>query len=37
VSWEGIGVAPDIPVINDSTEIANGTDKALERAIDLLK
>jgi carboxyl-terminal processing protease len=35
-SWEGIGIAPDILVKNDSADIANGIDRALERSIDLL-
>jgi len=34
--WEGIGIAPDILVENDSTDVANGIDRALERSIDLL-
>jgi len=35
-SYEGIGVPPDVLVQNDSTDIANGRDEALEKAIALL-
>jgi C-terminal processing protease CtpA/Prc len=36
-SYEGIGLPPDVVVQNDSTDIANGRDEALEKAISLLK
>jgi len=36
-SYEGIGLPPDLVVQNDSTDIANGRDEALEKAISLLK
>lgn len=36
-SYEGIGLPPDLVVQNDSTDIANGRDEALETAILLLK
>lgn len=36
VSWEGIGVPPDIVVQNDSTDVNNGIDKTMEAAIDYL-
>lgn len=35
-SYEGIGFPPDVLVQNDSTDVANGRDEALEKAIDLL-
>lgn len=35
-SYEGIGLAPDILVKNQLTEIESGTDKTLETAIELL-
>jgi len=37
VSWESIGVPPDIVVQNDSVDIKNGIDKTLETAINYLK
>jgi carboxyl-terminal processing protease len=36
-SYEGKGLPPDIVVQNDSTDIANGRDEALEKAISILK
>ena len=30
---EGVGVAPDITVVDDPTQLARGTDPQLERAI----
>lgn len=35
-SFEGIGLPPDIVVLNNSAEVGQGIDKALERAIGLL-
>ncbi|HPS12687.1 MAG TPA: S41 family peptidase, partial [Prolixibacteraceae bacterium] len=35
-SYEGIGFPPDVVVQNDSTDVANGRDEALETAISLL-
>lgn len=35
-SYEGIGVPPDVVLQNDSTDVANGRDEALEKAIALL-
>ena len=37
VSYEGKGIAPDILIENDPEEIRQGTDHALEYAIDYLK
>jgi len=37
ISYEGVGYPPDILIKNDSTDVANGKDKVLERAIDILK
>jgi hypothetical protein len=37
ISYEGVGLAPDIPVKNNFSEIESGTDKTLETAIDVLK
>lgn len=36
-SFEGIGLPPDIVVLNDSTDIANGIDEALGKAIEISK
>lgn len=36
-SFEGIGFPPDVVVQNDSLDVANGFDEALEEAIDLLR
>lgn len=36
-SYEGIGLPPDVVVQNDSADVANGRDEALEKAISLLK
>ena len=36
VNWEGIGIPPDIVIQNDSTDVKNGIDKALETAINYL-
>jgi len=36
-NWEGIGIAPEILVENDSAEVANGIDRALERSMDILE
>ena len=36
-SYEGTGFPPDILIENDSTDVINGIDKALEKAIDILK
>lgn len=36
-SYEGIGIAPDVRVINEPDEVAQGIDRALQYAIDLLK
>jgi hypothetical protein len=35
-SYEGIGFPPDMVIQNDSTDVANGRDEALEKAIALL-
>ncbi len=35
--WEGIGYPPDVVVQNDPTDVTNGIDEALEKAIELLK
>jgi carboxyl-terminal processing protease len=35
-NWEGIGISPDILVENDSTDVANGIDRALEQAVEFL-
>jgi len=37
ISYEGVGYPPDIVIKNDSTDVANGKDKVLESAIDILK
>lgn len=37
VSYEGIGLAPDILVQNKKQDLLNGKDEALEKAIDILK
>jgi len=37
VSYEGIGIAPDYFVVSTKQELEVGQDKALEKAIDLLK
>ena len=36
-SYEGIGIAPDMPVRNNLADLKNGHDAVLEKAIDLLK
>jgi len=36
-SYEGIGIAPDIRVINSLNELANGKDAALEKALEVLE
>ena len=36
-SYEGIGLPPDVVVQNDSADVANGRDEALEKAISILK
>jgi carboxyl-terminal processing protease len=36
ISYEGIGLPPDIVVQNDSTDVANGRDEALEKAISII-
>jgi len=35
-SYEGIGLPPDVVVLNNSTDIANGVDEVLETAMQLL-
>lgn len=37
VSWEGIGLIPDVVIRNDVTELQNGIDRMLEQAIEVLK
>ena len=34
--WEGIGTPPDIRYVNEAEDIAQGRDRVLERAIDIL-
>ena len=36
-SYEGIGIAPDIRVINSLSDLANGKDAALEKALEVLE
>lgn len=36
ISYEGIGLPPDIVVQNDSADVANGRDEALEKAISII-
>ena len=36
VSWEGIGITPDLWVKNDAAEVASGTDRVLQIALDFL-
>jgi CubicO group peptidase (beta-lactamase class C family) len=36
-SWEGIGITPDLWVRNDRAEVASGTDRALQVALDFLR
>jgi carboxyl-terminal processing protease len=36
-SYEGIGLAPDIPVKNQLSEIESGTDKILQTAIEIFE
>ena len=36
-SWEGIGITPDLWVRNESAEVASGTDRALQVALDFLR
>lgn len=35
--WEGIGIPPDIQIRNEAQDIKQGTDRALEVAIDVLR
>jgi hypothetical protein len=35
-SWEGIGIPPDLRVVNTAEEISQEKDKALEFAIELI-
>jgi CubicO group peptidase (beta-lactamase class C family) len=37
VSWEGIGITPDLWVKNERAEVASGTDRALQTALDFLR
>jgi carboxyl-terminal processing protease len=37
VNWEGIGCIPNIAIQNDSTDIIQGNDKVLERAISYIE
>jgi CubicO group peptidase (beta-lactamase class C family) len=37
VCWEGIGITPDLWVKNERTEVAAGTDRALQTALDFLR
>jgi CubicO group peptidase (beta-lactamase class C family) len=37
VSWEGIGITPDLWVKNDAAEVASGTDRVLQVALDFLR
>jgi carboxyl-terminal processing protease len=37
ICWDGIGIPPDIRVVNTSAEIAEGTDRQLELALRLLE
>jgi C-terminal processing protease CtpA/Prc len=36
-SFEGIGLPPDIVVLNDSADVANGIDEALETAVKIIR
>jgi CubicO group peptidase (beta-lactamase class C family) len=36
-SWEGIGITPDLWVKNERAEVASGTDRALQVALDFLR
>lgn len=36
VSWEGIGITPDLWVKNDAAAVASGTDRVLQVALDFL-
>ena len=36
VSWEGIGLVPDLWVTNDKTDISSGTDRVLNLALSFL-
>ena len=37
VSWEGAGITPDLWVKNERSEVASGTDRALQVALDFLR
>jgi tetratricopeptide (TPR) repeat protein len=37
VCWDGIGVAPDLRIVNTPADIASGTDRVLEFALQLLE
>jgi len=37
VCWDGIGVPPDLRIVNTPEDVASGTDRVLEFAIDLLE
>ncbi len=37
ISYEGIGLAPNVVVLNQKSDVLSGTDEALEKGIDLLK
>ena len=37
ISYEGIGLAPDITIQNQKQDLINGKDEALEKAIEILK
>lgn len=36
-SWEGVGVPPDLRVVNEPDEVRAGRDRALEAALDLVR
>jgi len=36
VSWEGVGITPDLWAKNERAEVASGTDRALQMALDFL-
>ncbi|HEU5137667.1 MAG TPA: serine hydrolase [Steroidobacteraceae bacterium] len=37
VSWEGVGITPDLWVKNERSEVASGTDRALQMALEFLR